>query len=240
MLILNSSGLVVQVLETVPTVPAGAWGNPSWPQGSVGNIQVSPQLGQAVASASGFGPYDLGGKVLGVRGSVLISFVTGAPGSARTLAYLTDNTTSPANRIALGLDGLNRPDLALYDYFGTLKASVMPTYPGMPAGAQGQVILSWDSTQAIDGTRFALLQVNSGAIPSGDWVTNPIAAWTSFQPTTFVLGSGVGSALAFNGQLISVQVSNDVVTGGSGSRGQFPTTRVFDRFLSDTVSSTTT
>lgn len=238
MYILNSSGLVVQVQEGVPTVSAS--GTPSWPQGAVGNVQVSPRLSQSVSNDSGLGVFSLGSRVTGIRGSILVSFVAGASGMARTLGYLTDNLTSPSRRIVLGLDAMNRPELSLYDYAGSLKAQVIPTYTGIRAGSQGQVVLSWDSTRAIDVTRLAILQVNSSAVPSTDWTTNPVAAWTPFQPTDVVLGFGVGSALDFNGQLLSFQISNDTIAGGAGSSGQFPTTRVFDRFLNDSVGASTT
>lgn len=240
MLILNSSGLVVQVQENVPTVPAGAFGTPFLPQGSVGDLQVSTKLSQAVSQNSGYGAFDLGSKVTGIRGSVLVSYVASDAGSTRGLMYLTDDALSPTRRIVLSVDALNRPELSIRDYFGAVKASVMPTIAAIKAGSQNQVLLSWDSTQAIDGTRFAIFRVNSGAMPTGDWVTNPVAAWTSFIPTTIVLGYGVGGALDFNGQLLSVQVSNDTVAGGSGSGGQFPTTHVFDRVMNDSTTTTTT
>ncbi len=238
MYILNSSGLVVQVSEAVPTVSPS--GTPSWPQGAVGNVQVSPSLGKTIARNSGVGRFSLGSSVTGIRGSILVTFVAGAAGMARTLAYLTDSPTSPTHRIVLGLDAMNRPDISIYDGVGTLKAQVIPTYVGILAGSQNQVLLAWDATQAIDSTRYAVLQVNSSAVPSVDWITNPVAAWSPFQPTDVVLGFGVGTDIDFNGQIVSVQISNDTVVGGPGSGGQFPTTHVFDRFLNDTPGVTST
>lgn len=237
MFIQNSSGLLVQIVEPTPVVPAGSFGNPSWPQGSGGGIAVSAKLNQAVDTSSGSGNFDIGTRVLGTRGSILVSFISGLQGQARTIGYLTDNQ---ALRIVVGLDALNRPDLSIYDASGVLRAQVIPTYRGIPAGSQGSILVSWDSTRAIDGTRHALLHVNASAIPAQDWVTNPTAIWTSLQPTNVVLGFGVSPALTFNGSILAFQISNDVVPGGPGSSGQFPSTRVFDRFLSDAVAATTT
>lgn len=237
--ILNSSGLLVQVNEVTPTVPNGAWGSPSLPAGSVGNIQVSTNLSGQVSNNSGSGRYTLT-NVPGIRGSVLATFVVGSTGVTRTIGYLTDNATTPTNRIVLGVDGMNRPYLAIYDYFGALKASVNPSYTSIAAGRQVTAVFSWDSTQAIDSTRFALLQVNRSAIPNGDWATNPVATWTPFQPAALVLGYGIGNDADFNGQIISFQISNQTVAGGTGAGGQFPTSHVFDLFLSDNVTSTTT
>lgn len=197
-------------------------------------------LGKALTNDSGAGRFSLGNKVTGIRGSVLMSFVAGPAGMARTLAYLTDSPTSPTHRIVIGVDAMNRPTLSIYDYIGTLKAQVIPTYTSLKAGQQGQALLSWDATQSIDSTRFAIFQVNSSAVPSADWITNPVVAWTPFQPTDVVLGFGVGGDLDFNGQVLSVQISNDTVAGGPGRGGQFPTSHVFDRFLSDSPGVTST
>lgn len=231
--LLNSSGLLVTIEEAIPTV--SGFGAPSWVKGSVGNTRVAPVLNGSVANPSGSGKFSLAGKVLGIRGSIQTSFITGATGVRRTIAYLTDNPTTPTNLIVIGVDELNRPFISIRDYAGVVKALVSPTYPGiLAAGLQVNVIVSWDSTQAIDGTRFALLQVNRSSVPIGDWTTNPIAAWTSFQPTDVVLGFGIGGDLDFNGQIFAFQISNATVQG-SGGGGTFPASHVFDRFLSDNM-----
>jgi len=236
--LLNSSGLIVNIDEAVPTV--SGFGAPSWVKGSVGDPKASPVLGGSVTNPSGFGKFSLNGLVRGIRGSIQVTFVTGASGMQRTLGYLTDNLTTPTNRIVIGIDAMNRPYLNIKDYAGVDKAIVAPTYTAIPSGSQVTALMSWDSTQAIDGTRFALLQVNRGAVPSGDWTTNPTATWTSFQPTSVVLGFGVGTDSDFNGQILAFQISNDVVQSNGGSAGTFPSTRVFDRFVNDSVNATTT
>jgi len=238
MKVLNSSGLIVDIDEAVPTV--SGFGAPLWVRGTVTDPVVSPTLRASVENDAGSGRFSLGGRVTGIRGSILVSILTGATGIQRTLGYLTDDPVTPTRRIVLGIDGLNRPFLSIRDYFGTERALVTPSYTSIGQGAQVTFVMSWDSTQAIDVTRFALLQVNRSAIPAGDWLVNPVASWTSFQPTYVVLGFGVGTDSDFNGQIVSFQISNDTVQGGAGAGGQAPSTRVFDRFLNDTVAASTT
>ncbi len=236
--LLTGNGLLVTIEEATPTIPAGGpWGSPFYNQGSLNTQQVTPVLPKTVANNSGTGRFNLNAKVTGVRGTILVSYVTGAGGMQRTLCYLTDSYTTPSKRIVIGLDGLNRPYAVITNNLGTVVAQVNPTYTGSPAGFQGQALLSWDSTAALDGTRFALLKANGQQVPSGDWATSPTTAWNSFVPAEIVLGFAVGSDVDFNGQIIGVQVSNDTITA-TGSTS-FPSTRVFDRFLSDNVVGTT-
>lgn len=237
--LLTGNGLLVTFEEATPTLSAPAsWASPSFNQGPLRTQQVTPVLPQSVARNTGTGRFSLGSKVSGVRGTLLVSYVTGESGMQRTLCYLTDNLVTPSNRIVIGLDGMNRPYAVLTNNVGVTVAQVNPTYAGVPAGAQGQVILSWDSTAALDGTRFSLLKTMNQLVPSGDWATSPTTAWNSFVPTDIVLGFAAGADQDFNGQVIAVQVSNDTVQA-SGSTS-FPSTRVFDRFLNDNVTGSTT
>lgn len=237
--LLTGNGLITLFEEATPTLTVNApWGTPSYNQGSLQTQRVVATLGSAATRNSGTGQFSLNSKVSGVRGTVQVSYLAGATGAQRTLCYLTDNLVTPSNRIVIGLDGMNRPYATITNNVGTVVANVSPTYAGVLAGTQGQVLLSWDSTSALDGTRFALLKSGSQLVPSGDWVTSPTTAWNSFVPSDIVLGFAAGSDQDFNGQVLAVQVSNDTVSAGSS--GSFPSTRVFDRFLNDTVNSTTT
>lgn len=237
--LLTGNGLVVTIEEATPTISAaGPWGSPFFNQGSLRTQQVTAVLPKAVSRNSGTGRFSLDARVTGVRGTIQVAYVTGASGMQRTLCYMTDNYTTPSNRIVIGLDGMNRPYIVITNNLGTTIAQVNPTYAGIPAGIQGQAVLSWDSTAALDGTRFALLKSSGQLVPSGDWATSPTTAWNSFVPTEIVLGFAAGSDADFNGQIIGVQVSNDTVTSTGAT--SFPSTRVFDRFLNDNVTGTTT
>lgn len=211
MYLLNSSGLVVKIPENVPTVTPGAWGTPLWTQTSLKDPIATPALaGATINNLMGVGAFSLNGRVSGVRGTIYTSYVAAANGTARTIWYLSDTQTGATNRIVLSIDTSNRPFISIRNNLGTVVALVTPTYTAIASGTRVNVFFSWDSTRAIDGSRFAILRVNSAAVPDANWATDPTTAWASFPPTYMVLGTGVGGQADANGQILSVQISDTV------------------------------
>lgn len=234
MYLLNSSGLLVDVRESVPMVTLGNWHSPSWSKGaSVDPPNVTVLLPNNRFTGAGLGWFDLEG-VSGVRGTVSVSLVVGAPGTVRDFAIITSNRTTLSPRMVLSVDGLNRPLVELQDSLGVTVASTMASYTPILEGSLVTLLFSWDATQAIEGLRFAKLRVQSGSAPSNDWVVAPTTAWSAFVPTSVGLGSGSGANPEFNGQILSLQISNEVVPSPD-ALWAFPSTHTLDCFVDDSV-----
>jgi hypothetical protein len=141
----------------------------------------------------------------------IISGMTGGagPSPVRTVCYLTDDPVTPTNYLAVRVDATNRPYLELTDALGVTKALITPSYAAIGDAQPVTVRLTWDSKNAVDGTRFATFKVNRTAVTSGDWTTNPTAVWTAFQPSHLVLGASLGDD-DFDGSVLAVQLSNVV------------------------------
>ena len=207
--LLNSSGLIVRIDDATPTIGGET---ASWLGSSVASPQAAPALRGAVVNQYGTGRFPIGTRVSGRRGTFLVSVNMSAAGTARTIGYLTDNPADPSNRLTLGIDTSNRPLISFTSNRGTVVALVAPSYAAITTGTPVSIHVAWDSSQALDGTRFAFMRVRGEAIPSANWSTDPTSAWSSFMPTHLVLGVGVGGASAFNGTINSFQISDTVVT----------------------------
>jgi hypothetical protein len=134
----------------------------------------------------------------------------GTAGSAQTVCYLTGNPSNPTTFIVVGVDDSNRPLIQVTNNVAAVVAEVTPSAAAaIPAGTVVAVRFAWDSLNLI-GSRMASLTVNRAAIPDGDWSTDPVAAWTYFEPSHLVLGLGLGGADDFAGSVLAVQVSNTV------------------------------
>lgn len=242
--ILNSSNLVVRIDNATPTPEGtGPWGSVSYPQGNIKNPVAYQRLAGSVGDVESAGTFALNGLLFGIRGTIEATVLVGATGADRSIGYLAQ-TLGASNRILLAMDAMNRPFCLIQDASGVTVAKVIPTWTSnLVAGQQVTIRLCWDSTQAIDGTRFAVLMIGPNKATGTDWMTNPTTTWTSFAPGYIVLGDapsggGAPALSGFNGQILSFQVSNSVVT--SGSTGSFTPTRVLDRVISDVIVGTTT
>lgn len=219
------SGMFIQTNMGVPTVGAGQ-GAPTvglgqtvyWNSGSsMEPNTVVPLLPGHVFSARGRGAQSLttdpalGSRVSGVQGSLDLLVTMGAAGTARTLCILTDNPTSPVRYLAVKIDATNRPFGKITNNLGAVIGVVSPSYAAIAAGQPVLIRLAWDSVNVVDvlAARRATFRVNRDLVASGDWTTNPAAAWAAFQPTHIVLGASLGDA-DFNGTISAVQVSNSV------------------------------
>lgn len=129
------------------------------------------------------------------------------PGPERTVLYLTDNLTTPTKYISVALDSFNRPLVRVTNNLGVLVAEVTPSFTNIPGGQSVAIQMAWNSASALATGRLVTLNVNGLPIPDADWTTNPLAAWTHFQPTYLVAGLGL-SASDFTGTLDEVQISN--------------------------------
>lgn len=168
-----------------------------------------PLLPGQTFKAQGRGRFDLGDRMNGGQGSIDLLVDVGAAGTARTICYLTDNITAPANVIAVKIDTSNRPRVVITNAFGVTVASVTPSYAAISAGQPVTIRVTWNSQASVDGTRFASLRVNREFIPGANWATNPVAAWTSFRPTYLMLGGSLSDA-DFNGTVQVCQLSETV------------------------------
>lgn len=170
---------------------------------------VVPLLPGQIVKTLGRGRLDLENRVSGRQGSIDLLVDVGAAGTARTVCYLTDNITAPANVIAVKIDTSNRPRVVITNALGVTVASVTPSYAAISAGQPVTIRVTWNSQAAVDGTRFASLRVNREFIPGANWATNPTAAWPSFQPTHLMLGGTLSDA-DFNGTIQVLQISETV------------------------------
>lgn len=171
---------------------------------------VTPLLPGQVFTALTKGEYAVD-RVTGRQGAMDLWFKTGAAGSTRALATLLDQPTGRYVQIFLGTT--NAVNLAHYDATGVLKAQITDQLGAEGTGVPLRYRYSWDSTRAIDGTRFALFRKIDTAVST--WAVDPQAAWTSFNPTHVFVGfapAGIGSASEFNGTIQKVQVGSQVVT----------------------------
>ena len=237
----NSSGLSVNIDEATPTIAGGS--NPFWASGSsVMSPSVAALLPNSQINRAGFGWSSLEYQISGRQGAILVTYIAGPPGTSRTLAVLTDDPTLLSNRIVLTIDSSNRPGALITNAFGAVVAAVSATYSSIDEGTHVTVVLSWDSTQAINGLSFAKILVQANSVPSTDWVTIPVATWTHFMPTSFCTGYGLGIADDFNGQIISFQASNSVClslgAGTSATDTAYTSTHIWDRDLSEVLSLT--
>jgi hypothetical protein len=90
-----------------------------------------------------------------------------------------------------------------------------PIRPAVLPGQPARIRLTWDSLNLIAGhIRFATFSYKNEHIANGNWSTDPVTAWVSWQPTHFVLGAGLVDLYGeadFNGTILSAQLS-EVVT----------------------------
>jgi len=157
---------------------------------------VLPKVaGKTVFDEAGTGRFALSG-VSGVRGTVELFLRTGTSGTARTFFALTDGAdpSVATNYLTIGLDASNRPILTMTNAAGSVVMAVATALPPYADNYPLRVRFSWDSQQALDGTRRAVLVVNDMPVMPASWTTNPVANWTSFVPTAVFLYETVLSA----------------------------------------------
>lgn len=131
----------------------------------------------------------------GVRGAIDVTFVTGAAGVARAVAFLVD--ASGTRHIGIGLDTTNHViGTVSVDGIGTVLAQNFPLGPALPAGVQVRARLVFDSTAAVEGSSYVAISVD-GVITNMQ--TTVTTTWTPFRPTALLVGSGAGLG-AYNGQ----------------------------------------
>jgi len=148
------------------------------------------------------------------RATTLHPSVTAARGAGNTVVVTAKVLGAVGNSIATTDTAVNADWGAgtLGGGAGTTAtvAKVTPSYTAITSGTPVHVRLTWDSENPVSGTRHASLTVNGEAVPTGDWATNPVAAWAAFQPRYLVLGVPLVGTSAFNGTIKSAQLSEAV------------------------------
>lgn len=178
--------------------------NPGLPMvgASMGPNLISPVLPGVAFSTRGLGKFPVS-KLTGRQGAIDMWVTLGATGSLRSLLVLTDGDAVVT--IHLGTD--NRINLTHQSQTHVLVADLTNGFAADVAGSRFRLRYTWDSTQPVDGPKYAMLRKNEekGNVLSG-------SAWTSFYPTEVWLGVAIGVTLDFNGTIDKVQIGSSVVT----------------------------
>lgn len=115
----------VRTNMAAPTALVGR--SPTWRGNSMAQHTVVPLLPSVCFEARGKGVFPLsspgGPRMSGRRGTLDLWLTTGAVGSERTVAFLTDDPASPYNFIALRLDASNRPLMEVQQVLTPLSAA---------------------------------------------------------------------------------------------------------------------
>lgn len=183
--------------------------NPGLPMvgASMGPNLVSPILPGVAFSARGTGKFPVS-LLTGRQGALDMWLTTGASGAARTLVVLSDGNS---NYIEILLDATNKISLIHKAVTGVTIAALTSQYAAEGSDVRMRLRYTWDSTQAIDGSRFAKFRKNEEAAVT--WATDPTTGWSGFYPTFVYLGvGGVGTGGSFNGTIDKVQIGSSVVT----------------------------
>jgi len=200
----------------------GKMPNILYPSGMVGDLTMNPGLpmvgvGMAPTLVTqplpglGFASSGLGktsvSTLTGRQGALEVWLTTGATGSARSVVVLSDGG---ANYLEVLLDANNRVSLIHKNDAGVTIAALTSQYSAEASGVRMRLRYTWDSTKAIDGSRFALFRKNGEA--ASTWATDPTSVWSGFYPTVVYLGvGGIGTGTSFNGSIDKVQVGTQVV-----------------------------
>ncbi len=172
---------------------------------------VSKLLPGGLVNERGIGDHPVS-NVTGIQGTIEASFTTGTPGTAQTIAFLTDKPSNPTKYIGIALDVNNRPyGLMSVDGANTIFAISAPAFDPLPAGTPVVCRLAFSSLTPIDGTFYAAFEVNVDDLLLG-WAQPPTATWTTYVPGSLRIGAGIaGAGLSdFVGKVGQVQVSSTV------------------------------
>lgn len=175
---------------------------------SVGSHGQTQHLTVPLLAGSSFQTTGLGEvpvSMVGARGVLDVTFVTGAAGTARAVAFLAD--AAGVRYLGIAVDTTNRVyGLASVDGVGTVLAQSYPSGV-VPAGTQVTARLVFDSTAAVEGTWYIAISVN-GVIRN--MVTAVTTAWTAFKPTKLLLGDGASLGTYNGARAPFVQLSEQV------------------------------
>jgi hypothetical protein len=181
-----------------------------------GNVQIGATAGESLDNLVAAINLDFGAGTKYAAATTLHPTVRASRGAGDTMVVTAKVLGSAGNAIGTTETLLNGSWGAVTLLGGadgdlTTEAGVTPSGPNYVAGRQIHVRLAWDSTSRISGARYASFVINGRVLPVGDWTSDPLAAWTSWQPTHLVLGVGLqalyGEA-SYNGVIQAVQLSN--------------------------------
>ena len=92
---------------------------------------------------------------------------------------------------------------------GSVATFAADALPGLVQNRTVHVQFAWSALVPIDGTFYAKAFVDGLPVAAADFTTPPSAAWVPFALGN--LRTGVFAGSAFNGQVLLVQASTDVV-----------------------------
>ncbi len=182
--------------------------------GTSGTALIAAALPGGSFQAQGRGEFPLNRYLSGVRGTLDVTFVTGAPGSARAIAFLVEDAATPTKYIGVAVDASNRPYALLsVDGVGTVLSQTTVYGPPIPAGTVVRARVSFDSSGPILDDLYALFL--EGSLFNDAWTPQLTFGWTPFQPTTLLVGAAMAGLLDYNGGAPWVQLSQVPVSTGA-------------------------
>ena len=143
------------------------------------------------------------------QGTIDLWALMGSGADSLVIASVTtDSTSTPLVTIGVNASGQCTGDID--DVDGTTRAAWAATSMGTVAeGGQLHVQVAWNATTPINGLRHVKVVVNGVTMGDGDFTTDPLAAWSPFQP--FYVTTGKFASNGFDGSMFLTQVSSRVV-----------------------------
>lgn len=242
------SARYVRTNMAVPTSPFG--GSATWKGNSMVQHTVVPTIpglcfearGSGVFPLSRVGRFPRGPRISGRRGTFDLWITTGAIGSERVVAFLTDNPSSPYNFIAIKLDASNRPLLEiqqvvtpLYAATGTLTAvgaitntetvdidGKTYTVVNSLTDTDGYVLQGATVGETLDNLVAAInLEAGAGSVYAASTTLHPTVtavrgAGDTMVVTAKILGTG-GNSITTTEVTVNASWGGATLAGGAGS-----------------------
>ena len=180
--------------------------------GTYGPVIVTERLPGGRIQASGSGRQPLAaGTFLAQRGSISVRYKAGPGGAEMALVSLSNDVSV----LGFKVDTFNRVFAILEDIDGAIVGESDPLGPTVLNGQVVTATLSWDSQAVIPNAEglYAKFTVNNVVRVSAGWsATLPSSSWTSFAPTSLMLGMNlVSPGEDFDGVVQKVQVSDLII-----------------------------
>lgn len=195
-------------------ISAPTYTTPTTAFSSMGSLVVAQIVPGLFLRTAGVGETPIASAAPLTRGTMEVQYITGTAGSAQALALFEPVESGLTGyRFGMAVDSTNRPFVLMYDAIGNVVGRTTPSGSAIPVGVRVVARLAWDSTQAIQGVRFASFRVNGQFVPSGEWTTNPTVTWAPMLGGVLEAGMAYTTQTLsdFAGTLLSIQAGNGVV-----------------------------
>lgn len=183
--------------------------------------------------------FNRGSKLNGVRGTIDIWFKAPAAGTARTLAYLTDDPLNVANVTALRIDDQNRPLVSMTEVGGTTAATAVLTgssnftngetvtidgktytFQATLTEVDGNVFIGTDLETSLANLKAAInLEAGGGSLYANATSLHPTVTATASDTTTLTVEAKVGGPggndIAVSDTASNADWDNANLTGGA-------------------------